>query len=112
MANMSLDEKNRTGTMVQRVPGMSILEHNGAALALAPEDPANVPNEGAIPRPRYTQDRTNISRRSLASHVARRLFILFDVAFTILLIVLLGDGEDDLRLHPAFVQAVQGWCRE
>jgi len=54
---------------------------------------------------------SNTSVRNVVRFITRRLVILFDVLITILLIVLLGDGEDDLRLHPAFVQAIQAWCR-
>ena len=56
-------------------------------------------------------DINNVVMSSLISHVARKLLVLFNVFSTILLILLLGDGEDDLRLHPAFVQAMQAWQR-
>jgi hypothetical protein len=49
------------------------------------------------------------SSRNLARFITKRLMILFDVFFVILLIVLLDYGEDDLRLHPAFIQAIQAW---
>lgn len=112
MANMLLEEKKRVSTMVQTVPGISILKQNGEVLKKAPEDPAYVPDQGAILRPRYIQNRTNVLRRILASRTARRLSILFDMASTILLIVLLGDEEDDLRLHPAFVRSMETWRRQ
>lgn len=56
-------------------------------------------------------DINNVVMSSLIRHVARKLLVLFNVFFTILLIVLLSDGEDDLRLHPAFIQAIQAWWR-
>ena len=56
-------------------------------------------------------DKNNVVMSSLIRHVARKLLVLFNVFFTILLIVLLSDGEDDLRLHPAFIQAIQAWWR-
>jgi len=54
---------------------------------------------------------SNTSVRNVVRFITRRLVILFDVLITILLIVLLGDGEDDLRLHPTFVRSVQAWQR-
>ena len=60
----------------------------------------------------YAQGGKNIMTRSPDGHIARKLFILFDIAFTILLIVLLGDEEDDLRLYPALVRSMQGWRRQ
>jgi len=57
------------------------------------------------------RDINNVVMSSLIRHVARKLLVLFNVFFTILLIVLLSDGEDDLRLHPAFIQAIQAWWR-
>ena len=57
------------------------------------------------------RDKNNIVRSSLARYAAGKLVVLCDVVVVIVLIVLLGDGEDDLRLHPAFVQAIQAWCR-
>ena len=108
MVSTPFGEKNRASTTVQTVPGTSILEPSREMLKQVPKDSANLPNQAAILSQRCTEDQTNIFRRSLASHTARRLFILFDVVFTILLIVLLGDGEDDLRLHPAFVTSSTG----
>jgi hypothetical protein len=103
MANILLGGKNWTGTTVKMVPAVSIPEQNGGVLSQAPEDPTTVPRQGTIPRLWYIQNQTNI---------ARRLFILFDVVATIILIVLLGDDEDDLRLHPAFVHSTQAWRRQ
>jgi len=56
-------------------------------------------------------DINNVVMSSLIRHAARKLLVLFNVFFTILLIVLLNNGEDDLRLHPAFIQAIQAWWR-
>ena len=109
MASISLDEKNITGTAMQGVPVASILEQTGEVLKQAPEYPGKVPNPVAVKGQEYAQGRTNMMTRSLASHTARKLFILFDIAFAILLIVLLGDEEDDLRLHPAFIRSTQAW---
>lgn len=75
------------------------------------------PGELGSIKPRCNTDmklcwgRNNIVRSSLARYAARKLLVLFDVVITILLIVLLGDGEDDLRLHPDFLQSLEAWWR-
>jgi len=56
-------------------------------------------------------DRDNKSTMGIARCTTRRLVVLFDVVITILLIVLLGDGEDDLCLHPTFLQSIESWWR-
>lgn len=112
MANIFLRENVQTSTTIGRVPAISVQEQNGVALARAPEVPANVPKQGAMPRAWHTQDQTNISGRNLIIYTAKRLLILFDIVATILLIVLLGDDEDDLRLHPAFVRSMESWRRQ
>ena len=56
-------------------------------------------------------DRDNKSTMGIARCTTRRLVVLFDVVITILLIILLGDGEDDLRLHPTFRQSIEAWWR-
>jgi len=56
-------------------------------------------------------DGDNRSTTGIARYTTRRLVILFDMVITILLIVLLGDGEDDLCLHPTFRQSMEAWWR-
>ena len=100
-----------TGTAIQRVLVASIPEQTGEVLKQGPEYPSKVQNPGAIQVQEYAQGRRNMMTRSLASQTARKLSILFDIAFTILLIVLLDDEEDDLWLHPAFIRSTQAWWR-
>jgi hypothetical protein len=94
MANTLLRGKVQSSTTVERVPSISITEQDGAVLAQAPAVPADASVKGLITR------------------INRRLLIIFDVVTTIALIVLLGDEEDDLRWHPAFIHATQAWRRQ
>jgi hypothetical protein len=94
MANILLREKYQTSTTVERVPTVSVSEQNGAVLAQAPAVPADASVKGLVTR------------------INRRLFIIFDVVATITLIVLLGDKEDDLRRHPAFIHSTQAWRKQ
>jgi hypothetical protein len=79
MANMLLRENVQTSTTIGRVTAISFQKRNGVALARAPEVPANVPKQDAMPRAWHTQDQTNISGRNLIIYTAKRLLILFDV---------------------------------
>ena len=94
MANILLGEKVQSSTTVERVPSISITEQDRAALAQAPSVPVDT------------------SAKSLITRINRRLFIIFNVVTTITLIVLLGDEEDDLRRHPAFIHSTQAWRRQ
>jgi hypothetical protein len=94
MANILLREKVQSSTTVERMPSISITEQDGAVLAQAPAALTDAPVKGLITR------------------INRRLFITFDVVATITLIVLLGDEEDDLRRHPAFIHSTQAWRRQ
>ena len=106
MVNTLFDGKNRTGT------GISILEPIRETLTQDPNGSANVSDQSAILRPQDIQNRINVFRRIHASHTAKRLSIVFDVLATIILAVLLGDEEDDLRLHPAFIRSMESWRRQ
>ena len=57
MANILLEEKNRTGTAVQRVQAVNILEQSGEVLKQAPVDPSKVPNLGVMQWQEYAQGR-------------------------------------------------------
>jgi hypothetical protein len=94
MTNILLRGKNGASITVKRVPSIHITEQDGVALTHAPAVPADASIKGFITR------------------INRRLFTIFDVVATITLIVLLGDEEDDLRRHPAFVYSTQAWRRQ